>query len=89
MLAFGVPAALLGGAYGSELWGGLVPCEMCWWQRYAHFAALAFALAAFLVGRRGGTRGLVVLGALAIAVSGAIGAYHEGVEAGLVDDFSQ
>jgi hypothetical protein len=31
-------AALLAGAFGSEYWGGLYPCEMCWWQRYAHFA---------------------------------------------------
>ena len=84
-----VPAALLGGAYGSEIWGGLVPCEMCWWQRYAHLAALAFAVAAVLVGRRGGMRGLVVLAALGVAVSGAIGAYHAGVEAGLFEGFTQ
>ena len=83
VLALLVPAALLGGAYGSEIWGGLFPCEMCWWQRYAHFAALPFALLAFaLPGRR---RPLVWLAALAIAVSGAIGAYHAGVEAGIFE----
>ncbi len=83
VLALLVPAALLGAAYGSEIWGGLFPCEMCWWQRYAHFAALPFALLAFaLPGRR---RPLVWLAALAIAVSGAIGAYHAGVEAGIFE----
>ena len=42
------PAALLAGAYGSQYFGGhLFPCEMCWWQRYAHFAALAAAILAY------------------------------------------
>jgi len=38
-LTLGVPALLLGGAYLSQYGFGLVPCEMCWWQRYPHFAA--------------------------------------------------
>ena len=75
-LAVLVPAALLAGAFAFEFWGGLWPCEMCWWQRYAHIAALAFALAALFV--RG--RAPVWLAALAIAASGAIGIYHAGVE---------
>jgi hypothetical protein len=49
-LAFLLPAALLGGAYGSQYIGGLFPCEMCWWQRYPHFAAVAIAAIAFGVG---------------------------------------
>lgn len=71
-----VPAAALAAAYGSQYLGGLVPCEMCWWQRYAHIAALAFALLALAAGGRP----LVWLAALAIAVSGAIGVYHAGCE---------
>ena len=47
LLAFAVPAALLGGAYLGQYAFGLYPCEMCWWQRYAHFAALALAAAHF------------------------------------------
>ena len=43
-----VPALLLGGAYVSQYVFGLYPCEMCWWQRYPHFAALALALLAFI-----------------------------------------
>ena len=82
-LALIVPAALLAGAYGSQIWGGLYPCEMCWWQRYAHFAAIPLALLAFVLpGRR---RALVLMAALAIAVSGAIGGYHAGVEAGVFE----
>jgi disulfide bond formation protein DsbB len=89
-LAIAVPAALLAGAYGSEYWGGLYPCEMCWWQRYAHFVALALALLSLALRTfpdRG--RSLVWLAALAILTSGAIGAYHAGVEAGIFEGFTQ
>ena len=78
-LAVLVPAALLGGAYLSQYGFGLYPCEMCWWQRYAHFAALALAVLAFL---RPGGRLPVALAAVAIAVSGLIGGFHAGVEYG-------
>src|SRR6476660_1603307 len=82
LIALALPLALLAGAYGSQYLGGLYPCEMCWWQRYAHFAAIPFALAAVLVGPRlrDGGRILVWLAALPIFVSGAIAFYHAGVE---------
>ena len=77
-----LPAALLAGALGSQYLGGLAPCEMCHWQRWPHYAAVVFAALAFAV--RGGPvgRALVMLAALAIFVSGAIGAFHAGVEYG-------
>ena len=77
-----LPALLLGGAYASEIFGGLHPCEMCWWQRYPHFAAVAIALVGFVVGNGGYRRALVALAALAIATSGAIAGFHAGVEYG-------
>ena len=76
LIALLLPLALLAAAYGSQYLGGLFPCEMCWWQRYAHFAALALAVLAFPVR----DRFMVWLAALAIAVSGGIGFYHAGVE---------
>jgi disulfide bond formation protein DsbB len=83
-----VPAALLAGAWGSQIWGGLIPCEMCWWQRYAHLVAAALALVAIsLPGARASL--FVRLAALAIAVSGAIGFYHAGVEAGYFEGITQ
>lgn len=90
-LALLVPTALVGGAVGSQYLGGLAPCEMCYWQRYAHLVGLAFALIAWLVGGRlaGQGRGLVRLAALGIAASGAIGVYHAGVEAGVFEGFTQ
>lgn len=77
LLALAIPALLLGGAYLSQYGFGLYPCEMCWWQRYPHFAALPLALFALL---RPPARGAVLLAALAILVSGLIGAFHAGVE---------
>ncbi len=85
-----MPAALLAGAFAFQYVGGLYPCEMCWWQRWAHMAALAFAIGAFAGGRRLPDRGrsLVWLAALSILASGAIGAYHAGVEAGIFKGYS-
>ena len=81
-VALATPLLLLGGAYLSQYGFGLYPCEMCWWQRWPHFAALALAVLAFI---RPPGRGLVALAAVAIAVSGVIGAFHAGVEYGWWD----
>ncbi len=78
-LALAVPALLLGGAYVSQYGFGLYPCEMCWWQRYPHFAAVALALLSTVAPPK---RLWVALAAFAILISGAIGAYHAGVEYG-------
>jgi disulfide bond formation protein DsbB len=77
-----LPAALLAGAYVSQYVGELFPCEMCWWQRYPHFAAVAIALVAFGVTNAAYRKVLVALAALAIATSGLIGGFHAGVEYG-------
>jgi disulfide bond formation protein DsbB len=82
-LALLVPASLLGGALASQYLGGLAPCEMCYWQRWPHGAAIAFAALAFVLPSQ--TRILTLLAAAAIAVSGIIGVYHAGVEAGIFE----
>lgn len=79
-LALLVPAGLLGGAYLSEYGFGLWPCELCWWQRYPHLAAIALALIALL---RPPGRAFTALAGLALLASGMIGFYHAGVEYGL------
>lgn len=78
-LAIAIPALLLGGAYVSEYGFGLYPCEMCWWQRWPHFAALGFGLLSTFVPP---ARVWVALSALAIIASGLIGGFHAGVEYG-------
>jgi disulfide bond formation protein DsbB len=90
LIALLLPAALLAGAYGSQYFGGLVPCEMCWWQRYAHMAALPLAALAFTAPADAPrSRVLTVLAAVAIAASGAIAVYHAGVEAKIFEGFTQ
>ncbi len=67
---------LLGGALAFEHIGGLVPCEMCMWQRWALATALVLAtLGLFLKARL-----LVGLGAVAMLAGAAIAAFHAGVE---------
>jgi disulfide bond formation protein DsbB len=80
LLALAVPLALLGGALGSQYVGGLHPCEMCYWQRWPHGAAILLAATAFLLPAR--ARLLTMLAAIAIAISGVIGVFHAGVELG-------
>jgi len=89
-LALLVPATLLAGALGSQYIGGLYPCEMCHWQRWAHYSAFAMALISLVFrGQPSGGRLFIWLAALAILVSGAIGVYHAGVEAGVFPGFTQ
>ena len=85
-LALLVPVGLLGGALGSQYLGGLHPCEMCYWQRWPHGAAILLAAFAFAFPATSPrARALTVLAAAAVAVSGAIGVYHAGVEAGIFE----
>jgi disulfide bond formation protein DsbB len=81
-LALLVPAVLLAGALGSQYVGGLYPCEMCHWQRWPHYAAVVVALAAFAAGNGRTARLLVILAALLVLASGAVGLFHAGVEYG-------
>ncbi len=82
LMAFALPAALLAGAWISQLVGGLHPCEMCHWQRWPHYAALAPAIGALLIRAGGVQTMLVIFAAVLIAASGAIGLFHAGVEYG-------
>ncbi len=81
-LALLVPAGLLGGALFSQYAMGLYPCEMCYWQRWPHWAALLFAVLGFATRKESWSDILIILAAIAIAVSGLIGGFHAGVEYG-------
>jgi disulfide bond formation protein DsbB len=86
LIALLLPLALLGGALGSQYLGGLHPCEMCYWQRWPHGAAIVLAGLAFTgAAESQRSRLLTLLAAAAIAVSGAIGAYHAGIELGVFE----
>lgn len=80
-IAIMTPSLLLGGALFSQYVGGLYPCQMCMWQRWPHLVAIFFALDAIALRSRPPLSALFAgLAALGIAVSGAIGAFHAGVE---------
>jgi len=83
LVALAAPLLLYGGALVSQYGFGLHPCEMCYWQRWPHQAAIVLALLALLLRRNDGAmRALTLLAAVAIAISGAIGIFHAGVEYG-------
>jgi len=81
LLLIAVSGSLLLGALAFQHIGGLAPCEMCYWQRYAHGAVLLLALAALL------TRSRVAAGLALVAmlVSAGLGGFHAGVEQGWWD----
>jgi len=82
-----LPLGLIGGALYSQHVGGLFPCEMCMWQRWPHYAAIVLAALSYVV--RPARTPLVWLALLAVAVSGAIGAFHAGVEYGWWEGLTQ
>ncbi len=83
VVALAAPLLLYGGALVSQYGFGLSPCEMCYWQRWPHQAAILLALLAILLRRNDqAMRLFTLLAAVAIAISGAIGIFHAGVEYG-------
>ena len=83
VVALAAPLLLYGGALVSQYGFGLHPCEMCYWQRWPHQAAILLALLALILRKNDGAmRALTLLAAVAIAISGAIGIFHAGVEYG-------
>jgi disulfide bond formation protein DsbB len=72
--------AILGTALASQYWGGLTPCELCLWQRWAYVAAIGAGAVAFSM-PRGRPRAVVIgLGALAFLAGAGIAMFHVGVE---------
>jgi disulfide bond formation protein DsbB len=76
LLLFAVSGSLLLGALAFQYLGGMKPCEMCFWQRYAHLAVLGVAGLALLTGNRA----LGWLAVLAMMVAAGLGLFHAGVE---------
>lgn len=76
LAAFG-SFALLAGAYIFQALG-YPPCQMCFWQRWPHMAAIVIGILALLVPNRAWPW----LGALAAGITSFIGVFHTGVEKG-------
>ncbi len=73
--------ALLGGAYYFQYVEGLVPCDMCYWQRYPHMVVIAAGLLAVLSYAWPRFAFVFTLTAItALFVTAGLGVYHVGVE---------
>jgi len=71
----------LASALASQHWGGLQPCVLCIYQRYAYGVALGIGILAFAAAPwRAGQRLWAYLAGLAFLGGGAIAAFHTGVE---------
>lgn len=80
-LATGAAIAALCIAWIAQYGFGLAPCELCYWQRYGYWAAIAIGLVAiFMPARSVARRILLWLLALAFFVTAGIALFHVGVE---------
>ena len=77
LICAAMSGGLLVAAFLFEYVGGLAPCRMCIWQRWAHVAVIGAAAAGLLVLP---ARTALVLTFLAAVASAGIAGYHAGVE---------
>ncbi|MEM9969010.1 MAG: disulfide bond formation protein B [Pseudomonadota bacterium] len=68
--------AMLIAAFGFQYLGGLMPCQMCLWQRWPHAIAVLIGSLAVVLAQPS----LAWIGALSAATTAGIGLYHAGVE---------
>ena len=68
--------SLLLAALAFEHLGGLAPCEMCMWQRWALVAAISLAVLGWALGHRA----VLALASLVVLAGAAIAGFHAGVE---------
>jgi len=84
LLAAGVAAVTLAGAWYMQLVWGLQPCELCLKQRWAYYAIVPLGLVIAVAARGGAPRPLLLAGlgliALAALSNASLGVYHSGVE---------
>ena len=85
LLVGSVSLALIAGALVFQYAWSYPPCEICHWQRWPHIAAAVIGLGGGLLVAVGAlparaARPMAWLTILAIAVAGALGVYHAGIE---------
>ena len=72
---------MLGGAFAFQHLGGLDPCVLCIYQRWAWAAVIAASVLALAFARNGAAaRILLVLSALAMLTGAGLAGFHVGVE---------
>jgi disulfide bond formation protein DsbB len=80
LLVLVLSAAIVGAALLSQYVGGLQPCQLCLYQRWPYYIAIAVTLIAVLVGDRATVPWGMALCALLFAGGAALAFYHVGVE---------
>jgi disulfide bond formation protein DsbB len=80
-LATGAALAALCVAWLAQYGYGLAPCELCYWQRYGYWTAIALGVVAILQPARTARRTVALwLLTLAFLATAAIAIFHVGVE---------
>jgi len=74
-----VAGLILGTAFASQIFGGLAPCELCWWQRYPYMAIIGVSLVGTFVKAIPQKLLLLLLAALFLTDAG-LALFHVGVE---------
>ena len=80
LICAAMSSCLLLGAFLFEYVGGLVPCKMCIWQRWAHGAVILIALSGLLISADIRKKAALLLVFLAAVTSASIAGFHAGVE---------
>ena len=80
LLLFAASALVVGSAWASQLWGRLLPCELCLYERWPYYAVLALGAVALAAGRRDVSAVALALASLAFIAGTALAFYHVGVE---------
>jgi disulfide bond formation protein DsbB len=78
IIQLGISIAVLLGAYGFEILGGLAPCQLCYYQRAPYFLAIIVCAIAWLYPRW--MRTLLAMLVAIYLISVGLGIYHAGVE---------
>ena len=85
LICAAMSSCLLLGAFLFEYVGGLVPCKMCIWQRWAHVALILTALSGLLIPTQIRAKPALMFVVVAAMISAAIAGFHAGVELQLWD----
>jgi disulfide bond formation protein DsbB len=77
-------AAVVGSALLSQYWGGLVPCELCLYQRWPWYVVIVLTLVVALAGGGRAAAPVFALCGLVLVAGAGLALYHVGVEQGWV-----
>lgn len=84
-LTLAAAAAMLAGAWGFQLIGGLQPCTLCLYQRWPYWIVIIVSAFTILAARQIGPRGIAIFAAICavtFAAGAGIAGFHTGVEQG-------